>query len=79
MDAFYISGAYIFRTCDYLENWLGDLLMTAELFLGGFSSNPNLGPIFGRFYYRLILFSIPPDWMVRSNIELIKRATGYEW
>ncbi|CAD8091658.1 unnamed protein product [Paramecium primaurelia] len=70
VEAFKYSGAYIFRTCDYLENWFGDLLMTLELFFGGFSSNPYLGPIFG---------SHPPDWMVRSNIELIERATGYRW
>lgn len=40
------------------------------MFFGGFSSNPYLGSIFG---------SHPPDWMIRSNIEFIEKATGYRW
>ena len=65
-----MAGAYIFRTCDHFDYWIGDLLTTIELFFGGFSSNPYLGSIFG---------SYPPNWMIRSNIEFIEKATGYRW
>jgi len=68
LDAFHTYGAYIFRTCDNLENWFGDLLMTLELFVGGLSHNPHWGPVFG---------SKPAPWMVRSNIEFIARSTGH--
>ncbi|CAK68862.1 unnamed protein product (macronuclear) [Paramecium tetraurelia] len=69
-EAFKLVGAYIFRTCDHFDYWIGDLLTTIELFFGGFSANPFLGSVFG---------SVPPDWMVRSNIEFIERATGFRW
>lgn len=67
-EAFQVYGAYIFRTCDHLENWFGDFLMTLELFFGGFSYHPAWGPIFG---------SKPAPWMVRSNVEFVAKATGH--
>jgi hypothetical protein len=63
-------GIHIFRTCDSISNLMTDLLMTIELFFGGFSSKPWLGPIFG---------SKPAPWMEKSNVEFIESATGYKW
>jgi len=63
------QGVMVFRFCDHLYNDLPDVLMTLELFLGGFSTNPNI-PVFG---------SYPPWWMVQDNIHFIKEATGYQW
>ena len=63
------SGIAVFRFCDHLYNDLPDVLMTVELFLGGFGLNPSV-PIFG---------SKPPSWMVEANVQFIKDATGYQW
>jgi hypothetical protein len=63
------TGILIFRFCDKLMNDFPDVMMTALLFLGGFSTNPNI-PIFG---------SYPPFWMVDLNIDFIQQATGYQW
>jgi len=46
------TGVGVFRFCDYLKNDIPDLLMTLELFLGGFGTNPLI-PVFG---------SHPPEW-----------------
>jgi len=64
-----VNGLNAFRFCDHLINELPDVLMTVELFLGGFGLNPNI-PVFG---------SRPPVWMVDENIKFIKDATGYQW
>jgi hypothetical protein len=63
------NGIFVFRFCDRLYNDLPDVLMTALLFLGGFSTNPNI-PVFG---------SYPPFWMVDLNVDFIDQATGYQW
>jgi len=63
------TGIGVFRFCDKLINDLPDLLMTAELFLGGFGLNPNI-PIFG---------SKPPMWMQEANVNFILEATGYQY
>jgi hypothetical protein len=44
--------------------------MTVELFFGGFSTKPWLGPVFG---------SHPAPWMEKSNVEFIEKATGFKW
>jgi len=63
------SGLQIFRVCDSLGNIFPDIWKTLLLFAGGLTTNPNL-PFIG---------SHPAFWMVSSNIEFIKHATGYEW
>ena len=40
------------------------------MFLGGFSTNPHLGPVLG---------SKPAPWMEKANVEFIKHSTGYQW
>jgi len=63
------TGIMVFRFCDHLYNDLPDVFMSALLFLGGFSTNPNI-PVFG---------SYPPFWMVDLNVDFIHDATGYQW
>lgn len=70
MQAFDTYGLHIFRTCDTIAHFLPDLLLTVELFFGGFSSKPYLGPIFG---------SKPSPWMEKANKEFYKHGMNYDF
>lgn len=70
MEAFDTYGLHIFRTCDSIAHFLPDLLMTVQLFFGGMSSKPFLGPIFG---------SRPAPWMERGNQRFYKHAMDYDF
>jgi hypothetical protein len=63
------NGLQAFRFCDSMINIIPDLIMTAELFLGGLGLNPNI-PFFG---------SKVPMHMQELNVEFVKRATGFQW
>jgi hypothetical protein len=63
------QGISFMRFCDSIVHIVPDLLMTAQLFLGGLGLNPNV-PFVG---------SHVPMEMQLANVEFIKHATGYQW
>ena len=63
------NGVQPFRFCDSIINIIPDLIMTAELFIGGLGLNPNI-PFFG---------SHVPMHQQELNVEFVKRATGFQW
>lgn len=63
------TGIFIFRMCDKTVNFIPDLIKTMWLFLGGLGLGPNV-PFFG---------SKPTPEQIKSNIQFIKDATGYQW
>jgi hypothetical protein len=63
------NGVQAFRFCDSMVNIIPDLVMTAELFIGGLGLNPNI-PFFG---------SHVPMHMQELNVEFVKKATGFQW
>lgn len=60
-------GVRVFSFCDGLFTWLEDLFMSLELFLGGFTTFPDL-PVFG---------SHTTEYMEKANIEFLQRGLGY--
>lgn len=70
LETFEKFGVHIFRTCDAWSNFLPSLLISLEMFLGGLTTHPHLGPVFG---------SKPAPWMEKANIEFIEHTTGYRW
>jgi len=63
------KGISFMRFCDSIVHILPDLLMTAQLFLGGLGLNPNI-PFIG---------SHVPMEMQKENVEFIQHATGFQW
>jgi len=45
-DDIHFNGVRLFRMCDSIENLVADVLLTAEMFIGGFGTNPDI-PFFG--------------------------------
>lgn len=70
LENFQKFGLHLFRTCDSWTNILPSVLLTLEMFAGGLSTHPFLGPIFG---------SHPAPWMEKANVEFIEHTTGYRW
>lgn len=61
------NGIRIFTFCDGIEDLVVDLLMTVELFAGGFGLDPLL-PIIG---------SHTTEYMEKSNVKFISKAMDY--
>ena len=63
------NGVRFMRFCDSITHFLPNLLMTAQMFLGGLGLNPKI-PFFG---------SHVPMEMQHANVKFIKEATGFQW
>ena len=61
------QGIRVFWFCDGIADLVADLLMTAELFLGGFTTHPNW-PIIG---------SHTTWYMQEANVKFLERSIGY--
>lgn len=63
------NGIKFMRFCDSIEHILPDLLLTAQMFIGGLGLDPNV-PFFG---------SHVPQEMQEANVKFIQEATGFKW
>lgn len=63
------GGAKVMRFCDSITHMIPDLLLTAQIFLGGLGLNPKI-PFYG---------SHVPMEQQEANVEFIKEATGFQW
>ena len=62
-------GIHIFRLCDTIIHWFGDVFKTAEVFVGGLGKNPKI-PFFG---------SKPPKYMQEMAVNFIEAGTNFRW
>jgi hypothetical protein len=67
----YVSmrGVEFMRYCDSAIHMVPDLILTAQMFLGGLGLNPNI-PFAG---------SHVPMEQQKANVDFIKEATGFQW
>ncbi len=64
-----VNGIKFLRFCDSIDHIIPDLLLTAQMFIGGLGLNPDI-PFFG---------SHVPMEMQLANVKFIEESTGYKW
>ena len=62
-------GIHIFRLCDTIVHWFGDVFKTVAVFAGGLGKNPKI-PFFG---------SKPPKYMQEMAVDFIEAGTNFRW